>query len=123
MLGRPALADKAHPTIGFTVYDMTSFIAWGKQGAEAITKANNGTLLWQSAHGDVNTQISQIQQFINQKVDVIIIVAAVNSSTLGPQIEQANQGRHPDPRHESQHQRSGSRQAGLLCRPERRRGW
>ncbi len=94
LLGRPALADKAHPTIGFTVYDMSSFIAWGKQGAEAITKANNGTLLWQSAHGDVNTQISQIQQFINQKVD-IIIVAAVNSSTLGPQIEQANQAGIP----------------------------
>ncbi len=90
----PALADKAKPVIGFTAYDMTSFIAWGKQGAEAITKANNGTLLWQSAHGDVNTQISQIQQFINQKVDVIII-AAVNSSTLGPQIEQATKAGIP----------------------------
>ena len=88
LLATPALADKAHPTIGFTVYDMSSFIAWGKQGAEAVTKSNNGTLLWQSAHGDVNAQISQIQQFINQKVDVII-VAAVNSATLGPQIAQA----------------------------------
>ena len=90
----PALADKAKPVIGFTAYDMTSFIAWGKQGAQAITDANNGTLLWQSAHGDVNAQISQIQQFINQKVDVIII-AAVNSSTLGPQIEQATKAGIP----------------------------
>ncbi|MDQ0392778.1 substrate-binding domain-containing protein [Labrys monachus] len=90
----PALADKAKPVIGFTVYDMTSFIAWGKQGAQAITDANNGTLLWQSAHGDVNAQISQIQQFINQKVDVIII-AAVNSSTLGPQIDQATKAGIP----------------------------
>jgi ribose transport system substrate-binding protein len=88
LMATPAMADKANPVIGFSVYDMTSFIAWGKQGAEAITKANNGKLLWQSAHGDVNAQISQMQQFINQKVDVII-VAAVNSSTLGPQIEQA----------------------------------
>ncbi len=88
LLATPAMADKAKPVIGFTVYDMSSFIAWGKQGAEAITKANDGTLLWQSAHNDVNAQISQIQQFINQKVDVIII-AAVNSSTLGPQIAEA----------------------------------
>ena len=88
MFGSPAFADKANPVVGFTAYDMTSFIAWGKQGAEAIAKANNAKLLWQSAHSDVNTQISQIQQFINQKVDVIII-AAVNSSTLGPQIAQA----------------------------------
>ena len=87
-IGTPAIADKAHPVIGFSVYDMTSFIAWGKQGAEAISKANGATLLWESAHNDVNAQISQIQQFVNRKVDVII-VAAVNSSTLGPQIEQA----------------------------------
>ena len=94
VLAAPAYADKAHPTIGFTVYDMTSFIAWGRQGAEAVAKANNATLLWQSAHGDVNTQISQIQQFVNQKVDVIII-AAVNSSTLGPQIDQATKAGIP----------------------------
>jgi ribose transport system substrate-binding protein len=94
LFAAPASADAAHPTIGFTVYDMTSFIAWGRQGAEAITKANNGTLLWQSAHNDVNAQISQIQQFINQKVDVILI-AAVNSSTLGPQIEQATKAGIP----------------------------
>ncbi|RYC30424.1 sugar ABC transporter substrate-binding protein [Lichenibacterium minor] len=94
LLATPAFADKAKPVIGFTVYDMSSFIAWGKQGAEAITKANNGTLLWQSAHNDVNAQISQIQQFINQKVDVIII-AAVNSATLGPQIEQATKAGIP----------------------------
>ena len=37
---------------------------------------------------DVNNQISQIQQFINQKADAIII-AAVNSSTLGPQVAAA----------------------------------
>ncbi|WP_131194424.1 substrate-binding domain-containing protein [Lichenihabitans psoromatis] len=88
LMGAPAQADKAHPTIGFTVYNMTSFIAWGKQGAEAVAKAGNTTLLWQSAKDDVNTQISQIQQFINQKVDAIVIVP-VNSSTLGPQIDQA----------------------------------
>jgi ribose transport system substrate-binding protein len=84
----PAAADKAHPVIGYTVYDMSSFISLGKGGAESMAKANNAKLLWNSAHMDVNTQISQIQQFINQKVDAIII-APVNSSTLGPQVEAA----------------------------------
>jgi ribose transport system substrate-binding protein len=84
----PALADKAHPVIGYTVYDMSSFISLGKGGAETIAKANGATLLWNSGHMDVNAQISQIQQFINQKVDVIVI-APVNSSTLGPQVEAA----------------------------------
>ncbi len=87
-LATPAFADKAHPVIGFTVYDMSSFISLGKGGAEAVAKANGATLLWNSARSDVNTQISQIQQFINQKVDAIII-AAVNSSTLGPQVAAA----------------------------------
>ena len=84
----PALADKAHPVIGFTVYDMSSFISLGKAGATSIAKANNATLLWNSAKMDVNTQISQIQQFINRKVDAIVI-APVNSSTLGPQVDAA----------------------------------
>ena len=83
-----ALADKAHPVIGFTVYDMSSFISLGKGGVEKVAKADNVSLLWNSAGMDVNTQISQIQQFINQKVDAIII-AAVNSSTLGPSVAAA----------------------------------
>ena len=87
-LASPAFADKAHPVIGYTVYDMSSFISAGKGGAEAVAKANGATLLWNSSHMDVNSQISQIQQFINQKVDAIII-AAVNSSTLGPQVAAA----------------------------------
>ena len=87
-LASPALADKAHPVIGYTVYDMSSFISAGKGGAESVAKANGATVLWNSAHMDVNSQISQIQQFINQHVDAIII-AAVNSSTLGPQVAAA----------------------------------
>ena len=87
-LASPALADKAHPVIGYTVYDMSSFISAGKGGAESVAKANGATVLWNSAHMDVNSQISQIQQFINQHVWAIII-AAVNSSTLGPQVAAA----------------------------------
>ena len=84
----PAFADKAKPVIGFTVYDMTSFIAWGKQGAEAVTKANNGVLLWQTGHGDVNAQNAQIRQFINQKVDVIV-VAAADTTKMGEALDEA----------------------------------
>ena len=87
-IAAPALADKSHPVIGFTVYDMSSFIAAGKQGVESVAKANHASVLWNSAHMDVNSQISQIQQFINQKVDAIVI-AAVNSATLAPQVAAA----------------------------------
>jgi ribose transport system substrate-binding protein len=73
---------------------MTSWVSWGKKGAEKIADANNVDLLWVSANGDVNTQISQIQQFINRKVDLIVI-AAVNSATLAPQIEAANRAGIP----------------------------
>lgn len=84
----PAWASKDHPVIAYTVYDMSSFISLGKLGVESVAKANGATLLWNSAHMDVNTQISQMQQFINQKVDAIVI-AAVNSSTLAPQVAAA----------------------------------
>ncbi len=84
----PALASKEQPVIGVTVYDMSSFISAGKQGVESIARANHAKVLWNSAHMDVNGQISQIQQFINQKVDAIVI-AAVNSATLAPQVAAA----------------------------------
>jgi len=88
LLSTAAKADPSHPTIGFTVYDMSSFITLGKHGVEQVAKKNNVDLLWVSANEDVNTQISQIQQFINRKVDAIVI-APVNSSTLGPQVAAA----------------------------------
>lgn len=89
-----AHADKARPVIGFAVYGMPSWVAWGKQGAEKIAAANNVDLLWVSANMDVNTQISQMQQFINRKVD-LIIVGAVNSATLAPQFEAAKKAGVP----------------------------
>ncbi|MBE7210543.1 MAG: substrate-binding domain-containing protein [Gluconacetobacter diazotrophicus] len=84
----PARADAQHPVIGFTAYDMSSFISLGKRGVEAVAEANHAQLLWNSAGMDVNSQISQFQQFINRKVDAIV-VAPVNSATLTPQIKAA----------------------------------
>ena len=79
----PALqAQEKQHTIGFTVYSMTSWVTWGKQGVDTVAKADNVKVLWNSADADVNKQISQIQQYINQKVDAIVI-AAVNSAIRG----------------------------------------
>jgi ribose transport system substrate-binding protein len=87
-------ADKKERTIGFTVYSMTSWVTWGKKGVDTIAQDTGTKVLWNSADDDVSKQISQIQQFINQKVDAIVI-AAVNSSTLAPQIEAANKAGIP----------------------------
>lgn len=90
----PAFATTKTPTIGFTVYSMTSWVSWGKQGALKVAKADHVHLLWRSARSDVATQISQIQQFINEHVN-LIIVAAVNSATLGPQLKAAKRAGIP----------------------------
>jgi ribose transport system substrate-binding protein len=87
-------AQQKERTVGFTVYSMTSWVTWGKQGVDTVAKADNVKVLWNSADADVNKQISQIQQYINQKVDAIVI-AAVNSATLGPQIEAATKAGIP----------------------------
>jgi ribose transport system substrate-binding protein len=78
----------AHPVIGVSVYNMTSFITLGKEGAQREAGALGATMLWRTANNDVNTQVSQIQSFINERVDAIV-VAPVQASTLRPQIEQA----------------------------------
>ncbi len=75
-------------TVGVTVYNMSSFITLGKLGIDNYAKARNITVDWNSANDDVNTQVSQFEQFINKKVDAIIIVP-VNASTLGPQVQKA----------------------------------
>lgn len=76
-------------TIGVTVYDMSSFITAGKSGMETYAAANDIDLLWKSAGGDVSTQADQVDQYINQGVDAIIIVP-VQADSLQPQIESAN---------------------------------
>lgn len=75
-------------TIGVSVYDMSSFITAGKEGMDAYAKANNITLLWNSASLDVNTQATQLDQFINQKVDAIVVVP-VQADSLAPQVNAA----------------------------------
>jgi ribose transport system substrate-binding protein len=80
--------------IGVTVYDMSSFITQGKEGMEAFAKVNSIQLLWNSAGGDVATQASQVDQFINQKVKAIIIVP-VQADSLSPQVKAAKAAKIP----------------------------
>lgn len=74
--------------IGVSVYDMSSFITAGKEGMEAYAEDNNIELVWNSANLDVSTQASQVDSFINQGVDAIIVVP-VQADSLGPQVSSA----------------------------------
>ncbi len=74
--------------IGVSVYDMSSFITAGKEGMEAYAKDNNIELVWNSANLDVSTQASQVDSYINQGVDAIIVVP-VQADSLAPQVSAA----------------------------------
>lgn len=75
-------------TVGVSVYDMSSFVTQGKEGIDAYAKANNVKILWNSANLDVNTQANQVDQFVNQKVDAIL-VNPVQAGSLQPQVAAA----------------------------------
>lgn len=81
-------------TVGVSVYNMSSFITQGQQGMNAYAAANNITLNWNSANNDVSTQANQMNQFINAKVDAIIIVP-VQADSLKPQVAAAKQAGIP----------------------------
>jgi len=89
-----ASAKSGAITVGVSVYDMSSFITQGKQGMEAYAKANNITLEWNSANNDVSTQANQVDQFVNQHVDAIIIVP-VQADSLQPQVAEAKAAHIP----------------------------
>ena len=75
-------------TVGVSVYNMSSFITQGKEGMEAYAAANDITLRWNSADNDVSTQAGQIDQFVGQGVDAIIVVP-VQADSLQPQVAAA----------------------------------
>ncbi|AQA02392.1 xylitol/threitol ABC transporter substrate-binding protein [Mycobacterium sp. MS1601] len=76
--------------IGVSVYDMSSFITAGKEGMDQYAKDNNIELVWNSANLDVATQASQVDSFLNQGVDAIIVVP-VQADSLGPQVTAAKE--------------------------------
>ncbi|MCI9887594.1 substrate-binding domain-containing protein [Micrococcales bacterium 31B] len=91
--GDPA-ANSDSITVGVSVYDMSSFITQGKEGMDAYAKANNITLQWNSAGGDVATQADQLDKFVNAGVDAIIVVP-VQADSLAPQVESAKAAQIP----------------------------
>lgn len=86
--GAPAATDQKPITIGITVYDMSSWCSWGKQGVDKMSTVLNVNTLWTSAKLDVATQLAQMDSFIGKKVDAII-VDPVNASTLDAEIKKA----------------------------------
>lgn len=67
---------------------MSSFITAGKEGMQSYADANDIELLWNSASLDVNTQASQVDQYVNAGVDAIIVVP-VQADSLEPQVTAA----------------------------------
>jgi ribose transport system substrate-binding protein len=86
--GAPAATGEKPVTIGITVYDMSSWCSWGKQGVDRISGVLGVNTLWTSANLDVATQLAQMDSFIAKKVDAII-VNPVNASTLDAEIKKA----------------------------------
>ncbi len=81
-------AQEDKTVIGVSVYDMSSFITQGQEGMEAYAEANDIELLWNSAGLDVSTQADQIDQYVNQGVDAIVVVP-VQADSLQPQLKAA----------------------------------
>jgi ribose transport system substrate-binding protein len=73
---------------------MSSFITAGKEGMDTYAKANNIELLWNSANLDVNTQASQLDQYVQAGVDAIVVVP-VQADSLGPQVTAAKAANIP----------------------------
>lgn len=86
--GNETVAAGDQITVGVSVYDMSSFVTQGKEGIDAYAAANDVKILWNSANLDVNTQANQVDQFINQEVDAIL-VNPVQAGSLQPQVAAA----------------------------------
>ncbi len=74
--------------IGCTVYYMSEFATLMKEGIEKQAKEEGAELIFLDANRDVNKQISQVENLIAQKVDVLI-VAAVDSDGIVPALQMA----------------------------------
>jgi ribose transport system substrate-binding protein len=87
-------SGQKHLTIGVSVYDMSSFVTEGKEGIDTYAAENNIDILWNSAGLDVNTQASQIDQYVSAAVDAIVVIP-VQADSLQPQIAAAKAAKIP----------------------------
>lgn len=79
--------DDGKLTIGLTVNDTTSFVNEGKDALQAYADANDINLIINDPKGDVSTQVSQIEAFIRQKVDGIMVIAVQPDALNAPVAE------------------------------------
>lgn len=91
----PAPDDGGKPVIGVSAIDLTSpfFVGMREAGTEAAEDYGVSTV-WQSAEGSVEQQVSTIQNFINQRVDAIL-VDPLDKNALQPVIASATRARIP----------------------------
>lgn len=92
--GSTNASGQKHLTIGVSVYDMSSFVTEGKEGIDTYAAENNIDILWNSAGLDVNTQASQIDQYVSAAVDAIVVIP-VQADSLQPQIAAAKAAKIP----------------------------
>ena len=84
-------AGKELKSVGLTVGDMANpfFVAMGKGTEEAAKKINpNVKVTALSTKYDLNTQVGQIENFIANKVD-LLLVNAVDSKAIAPAVKKA----------------------------------
>ncbi|GHV28494.1 D-threitol-binding protein [Spirochaetia bacterium] len=86
--GASARAANKKPVIGCTVYYMTEFVTLMAEGIKAEAAARGADLVLLDANNDAQRQISQIENLIAQKVD-ILLVAAVDSDAIVPALDLA----------------------------------
>lgn len=75
-------------TVGLTVNDTTSFFNEGKQALQAYADARGVRLLINDPRGDVASQANEIDQFIREKVDAIMVIA-IQPNALNQQVANA----------------------------------
>jgi ribose transport system substrate-binding protein len=84
-------AERPLKSVGVTVGDLANpyFVAIGQSATSEAHKINpNAKVTVVSAKYDLNTQVGQIENFIANKVDIIILGAA-DSKGIGPAVKKA----------------------------------
>lgn len=90
-IGSASAAGKELKAVGLTVGDMANpfFVAMGKGTEDAVKKINpKATVTALSTKYDLNTQVGQIENFIANKID-LLLVNAVDPKAIAPVLKKA----------------------------------
>lgn len=92
--GSSGSGDTKAVKIGATFPVLDAFLQKVADGISAEAKAKGATVDIVAADNKVDTQLSQVENFISQKVDAIIVIA-VDTSAAGPMTEAAKAANIP----------------------------